>query len=512
MSNPFESEAVAPLIEEMQRLLPLPGNRVFRTLKKLEKEASALGDDRLAGFVRFYYALAYYSHDEHAKTHASLHRAIEHLMRAGDDVVLARAFNLFALDAQRYGCYDIARNYYRMAFSLIDDHPHSLIHAILNANIGNLLAESGNFREALRHTRRARSAVLKNRDDAMFTQNLIITYTNIALYALYSGNPGEAEKYLPRLEKMFRTGDFRATMEIGYLILRAAYAFLCDSKAEAAVRTDALVARLSEMPLYNEITFDLYCYCNLLLQHKAYKTAAGLIHYIEQSNSSETSCHRHMLLSDLVVEYYSKTKNSKALTAALEKQNELACRLWDEQKQVYQYSVDTMFLISKLREEQALHRYENEVLRSRAETDSLTGLPNRYAMNRKLTEALSQALSNNTHLGIGLVDIDAFKRYNDLYGHTRGDQCLRLVAEALRRIAEKHKIFVARYGGDEFVLIYDGRNNKQIRAIAKELKEQMPVKVTHGYYNTVPDETSLPFALLARADADMYRNRRTRKA
>jgi diguanylate cyclase (GGDEF)-like protein len=151
------------------------------------------------------------------------------------------------------------------------------------------------------------------------------------------------------------------------------------------------------------------------------------------------------------------------------------------------------------------------VLRSRAETDSLTGLPNRYAMNRKLTHSLTQALTRNTSLGIGLVDIDGFKRYNDLYGHARGDQCLRLVADVLRRVAEAHKIFVARYGGDEFVLIYDNLTNAEIKAIATELQEQMPIKVTHGFHNTVPDETSLPFALLAKADADMYRKRRARR-
>jgi diguanylate cyclase (GGDEF)-like protein len=87
-----------------------------------------------------------------------------------------------------------------------------------------------------------------------------------------------------------------------------------------------------------------------------------------------------------------------------------------------------------------------------ASVDPLTGCLNHGAMRERLTEEIARARRQTTALALMILDLDDFKRVNDTYGHPTGDALLRHVGEALRN---EFRSFdqVARYGGDEFVVI-----------------------------------------------------------
>jgi diguanylate cyclase (GGDEF)-like protein len=87
-----------------------------------------------------------------------------------------------------------------------------------------------------------------------------------------------------------------------------------------------------------------------------------------------------------------------------------------------------------------------------AAIDPLTGCLNHGAMHQRLGEEIARARRQGTPLAVAILDLDDFKRVNDTYGHPTGDALLRHVAEALR---SEYRSFdqVARYGGDEFVVI-----------------------------------------------------------
>lgn len=103
---------------------------------------------------------------------------------------------------------------------------------------------------------------------------------------------------------------------------------------------------------------------------------------------------------------------------------------------------------------------QQEMLRRDAMTDRLTGLPNRASFDATLESATQPRpvrvartgeLSSGS-LGIGMIDIDLFKVFNDTYGHRAGDAVLVAVGEALRSVTRRDKL-IARYGGEEFVLV-----------------------------------------------------------
>ncbi len=105
------------------------------------------------------------------------------------------------------------------------------------------------------------------------------------------------------------------------------------------------------------------------------------------------------------------------------------------------------------------------LLQMTANTDILTGLPNR----RMLNDLLKNWLNRRVPFGILLVDIDHFKSINDTYGHDRGDDMLHYVGSALRRHARENDI-VGRWGGEEFLVLLENLDASQAFHIAERLR------------------------------------------
>jgi diguanylate cyclase (GGDEF)-like protein len=95
----------------------------------------------------------------------------------------------------------------------------------------------------------------------------------------------------------------------------------------------------------------------------------------------------------------------------------------------------------------------NERLELESNTDWLTGLANRRNFERMLAQEWNRAIRTGLHLGLIILDVDYFKRFNDRYGHQAGDGCLLALARALARTARRAGELVARYGGEEFVVL-----------------------------------------------------------
>ncbi|HTH97410.1 MAG TPA: GGDEF domain-containing protein, partial [Stellaceae bacterium] len=91
--------------------------------------------------------------------------------------------------------------------------------------------------------------------------------------------------------------------------------------------------------------------------------------------------------------------------------------------------------------------------RQAASSDALTGLANRRRLDEALELAFRDARQGGKPLALIMVDADAFKAYNDLYGHLQGDACLRAIAGALRSGVVRKQDLVARYGGEEFAVL-----------------------------------------------------------
>ena len=119
--------------------------------------------------------------------------------------------------------------------------------------------------------------------------------------------------------------------------------------------------------------------------------------------------------------------------------------------------------------ELATLRANLDTVRRQAETDALTGIANRRAFDQTLKQALGAAVRNRTALSLLLIDIDHFKKFNDTYGHSLGDQVLKVVARLLTHCVED-KGTPARYGGEEFAIILPRLDATEARKIAETIR------------------------------------------
>jgi diguanylate cyclase len=120
--------------------------------------------------------------------------------------------------------------------------------------------------------------------------------------------------------------------------------------------------------------------------------------------------------------------------------------------------------------EMELLRLELTQVRQMAVTDGLTGLLNRRAFDMTLAEIVEQSEPDNTYLSI--LDIDHFKRVNDDYGHTVGDNVIKYVAALMKKHSEDHH-YVARYGGEELAIIMPNTSEDKAIEISENIRSSM---------------------------------------
>ncbi|MEA2237502.1 MAG: hypothetical protein QOC81_2226 [Thermoanaerobaculia bacterium] len=112
----------------------------------------------------------------------------------------------------------------------------------------------------------------------------------------------------------------------------------------------------------------------------------------------------------------------------------------------------------------------SDELKAHARTDELTNLPNFRAFRERIELEIERASRYPEHVGILILDLDRFKKYNDTYGHLAGNDALQRVARVIRE-AVRTVDFPARYGGEEFAVIVPQIDNASLAAIAERIRE-----------------------------------------
>lgn len=150
--------------------------------------------------------------------------------------------------------------------------------------------------------------------------------------------------------------------------------------------------------------------------------------------------------------------------------------------------------------------------------DGLTGVANRRMFDSVLEIEWTNAKRNQQPLSLILLDIDYFKQYNDSYGHIQGDDCLKRVAKTLSSSATRSKDFIARFGGEEFVLVLPETDEKAAKKVAERcrkliFKEQIPheislvshvLTISIGVASIIPSQQDEALAFVEEVDKRLY--------
>ncbi|MBS1170065.1 MAG: hypothetical protein H6R01_983 [Burkholderiaceae bacterium] len=173
---------------------------------------------------------------------------------------------------------------------------------------------------------------------------------------------------------------------------------------------------------------------------------------------------------------------------------------------------------NELQKAQASLQQLNQELERMAMQDGLTGLANRRQFDLALDEEFRRAMRHQQPLALVMLDVDAFKQYNDQYGHPAGDDCLRKISAVVKACQRRAGDLAARYGGEEIALLLPGTDLDSARAIAVQIQQDVRnlaiahptgsngiLTVSCGVDAIVPvHNRHLPPDLLERADKALY--------
>jgi diguanylate cyclase (GGDEF)-like protein len=176
-------------------------------------------------------------------------------------------------------------------------------------------------------------------------------------------------------------------------------------------------------------------------------------------------------------------------------------------------------LVSRVSERTAELEAANRKLAHLAEIDGLTLVGNRRHFDEALRSAWNDHARRRAPLSMILVDVDAFKAFNDRHGHLAGDDTLRRISAILARTARRPGDDVTRYGGEEFAAILPNTDADGARHVAEEVRTAVEtaaiphrtspvarvVTASVGVATVVPEDGSEPSSLVDRADRALYR-------
>jgi diguanylate cyclase (GGDEF)-like protein len=154
-------------------------------------------------------------------------------------------------------------------------------------------------------------------------------------------------------------------------------------------------------------------------------------------------------------------------------------------------------------------------------TDPLTGLYNRRKLNYYLGMQINSAENNRT-LFLMILDADGFKGINDNYGHSAGDRALVAIAEILRKLCSGQDCFLARMGGDEFLIVGHDQEDLHPALLARRIEQEASafnavteepyrLSLSVGWSHFQPESVNTIDALLNAADQSMYREKRAKR-
>jgi len=159
----------------------------------------------------------------------------------------------------------------------------------------------------------------------------------------------------------------------------------------------------------------------------------------------------------------------------------------------------------------------NNKLELLSNTDGLTGIANRRSLDRVLALEWNRAQRAGMPLALVMLDVDNFKHFNDHYGHLAGDDCLRALAQALIKAGRRAGELVARFGGEEFVVLLPDTSLPEALEAAQRMQHEvwslaLPhaeiatgiVTFSLGVASVVPSRDHLPEDLIRLADTALY--------
>ena len=434
--------------------------------------------------------------------------------------LMAMAYNFMAITSMNRGNAPFAMDYYLSAMSYCSRYHLEDVGAMVNINIGALYHNFRDDFQAQHYFDVSRSIVESNLDMENKSSLMMSICIGMANTYLCRDVMTKAREWMEQAEREYEVNQDK----MDHLCLYCFQARFYHAEGKLRLR-DETIKRVTELagpeiPIL-DIFEDLYEYCEMLLTASKYEELWDMLVILENLAKFANIINLQKRILSIKIRYYKIKEDHAGFLQASGLYYELSEMLEKENSYMIGKMLNIRNFLEESTKQQKQMEEENRELHVRSETDALTGLPNRYSLNKMAEKTFGEAIRKRSSYTIEILDIDFFKQFNDNYGHQEGDSCIYKVARAIESMGEHDNIFSARYGGDEFVLIYRGYSKEAVKNLMQELRLKIEdlnvehkfssaanvVTISQGACWGVPGEDDKVWDFLHTADAMLYRTK-----
>lgn len=428
-------------------------------------------DEILSAYGYYYKGVSYYVMNDGTSFFMAITNALSCLNKEEDWELMARCYNFLGISAISKGNSAIALDYYINAVNCCKRADEDKFAATVQINIGALYLSCGNYQDAIESLQQALDYYTNNPEGHKTDDYVICIYENMAKAYLFQDKLVEAKCCFENIYAEYSEYDDKYSM-VTVKCTEAMYYHVAGEEEKC----DELIAEIhkatnANVPLMDMFD-DYYDYCRVLLERDKDEELWHIINLMEPMIRSLGITNLMLKLLSLKIKFYRKKGQQEEYLQTASYYFELSERSQAENKIMMSNILNFRKNLEKIHREKKEVEEKNVVLKIKSETDPLTGLHNRFRLNDYSEEAFQRALEQETPLAVEILDMDYFKTYNDYYGHQKGDESIQAVASAVKSM-EEYGAFTARYGGDEFVLIYENITKEQMVEYSAILRKRV---------------------------------------
>ncbi len=444
-------------------------------------------------------------------------RAIDHLEKAQSWSMLARACNILGIITSGRGNQPVAYDYYLDGLMYCKKYGLLEEQSIINVNCGALNIKVGRYKEAMDYFQKAMEYIASAPDEPSYHTRMISLYENMINCKVLESDFTGIDEILEIVERE-HLPYADAIDRLGMLISRTFYMHKSgqiEKRDECIRRIDGVI---TQDMLFMDLIEDFFVYLEVLFESEKIDEFWHLMELMEPMINNLKVTSMQMRFLGLKIRFYRKHHMGAEYLQAAGLYYELSERKELEARAMIKEVIELRANFEKVNRAKKKIEKENKLLAAQSETDPLTGMANRRKLNIQADEMFSHAHKCGHNFAIEILDVDYFKEYNDNYGHQEGDRCLIAIAGCISEVAGAHGGFCARYGGDEFVVIYENISKEDAKEYVEELRRKVMeltlphrfskmlpiVTITQGMYCDVPKEENRVWDFLHVADEILY--------
>ena len=511
------NEIVQSWIEVIQENCETDAELTLKYCENIIDYGKKTEDDGLVALGYYHEGVVYYVLNDGVHFYDSVTQALSYLSKVEEWELMARCYNFLGIFSVNHGNAAIGLDYYLNALQCCKKGENPAFASTVKINRGVLNIIYGRYDDAIQVLQEAFDYYSKHPELARYDDYMICVYENMAKAYLCKGDLIEAKCCFENIYA--EHGDFlEDEMMLTVLATEAMYYHIAGKDEKCQERIARIHKELtSNMPIMDMFD-DFYDYIKILLERDCEEEFWKLIDIMEPMVKSLDITNMILKILSMKLQFYRKHKMHAEYLQAAALYYEYSERATVENNTMMNNVLNLRRSLEEVNIAKMEIEEKNVILQAKSETDALTGLSNRFRLNDYSEMAFQKALDEGTSLAVEILDMDNFKGYNDRYGHQRGDECIQLVASAIKSMEEfGAKTF--RYGGDEFMLIYEGKTREEIIECAAELRNRvMALNIEHpaskvssvmtisqGFCWDIPVEGNRMWDYLHAADDMLYR-------